>query len=252
MDNICAVIPARYGSKRLPGKPLLEINGRTIISMTYQQTCKSKYISKVFVATDDERIKEEIEGIGGSVIMIKEECLNGTERICRCLEHLDKKYDLIVNVQGDEPYVSPKVIDYMIEKHLVNRSNDVVCTTIHTKIKNTKYLKERSFGKMVIDQHNHVLYCSRNIIPGTKGGEVNANIDYLTHVGIFVFERDFLYKYMESENTPLQISEDIEWLKIIEMGYRIKSYEIEEEYEIGVNTTEDYEYLKNKYTKHQI
>jgi 3-deoxy-manno-octulosonate cytidylyltransferase (CMP-KDO synthetase) len=248
MKNICAIIPARYKSSRLFGKPLLKINGQTIISMTYQQTCKSKYIDKVYVATDDERIKEEVESIGGNVFMITEECLNGTERICKCLSQLSEEYDLIVNIQGDEPYVSPNVIDYMIEKHLENRDkSELVCTTIHTKIKDLKHLYERSFGKMVIDQKNNIMYCSRNIIPGTKTNEINNEIEYLTHIGIFIFERDFLPKYIEYPNTPLQLSEDIEWLKIMEMGYRIKSYEIDEEYEIGVNTPEDYQYLLNKY-----
>lgn len=245
MKNICAIIPARFQSSRLPGKPLLKINNQSIISMTYQQTCKSKYIHKVYVATDDNRIKNEIESIGGNVFMINDDCLNGTERICHCLKYLDQQYDLIVNIQGDEPYIDPENIDYMIEKHLLHP--EIVCTTLHTEIKDEKDLYDFSIGKMVLDLNNHIMYCSRNTIPITKNGKISKNIPYYAHIGIFIFNRHFLKKYIAHDNTPLQLTEDIEWLKIMEMGYKIKSYHAIKFHEMGINTPEDYQKLLNKY-----
>lgn len=246
ISNICAIIPARYKSSRLPGKPLLKINNQSIIAMTYLQTCKSKYIDKVFVATDDERIKEEVESINGNVIMITQDCLNGTERICHCLEYLDEKYEFIVNIQGDEPYIDPENIDHMIEKHLNHL--EIVCTTLHTEIIENENLYDYSIGKMVLDLNNHIMYCSRNTIPITKSGNISNDIPYYAHIGIFIFNRNFLRKYMGHPNTPLQLTEDIEWLKIMEMGYRIKSYKAIKYHEMGVNTPEDYQKLLNKYS----
>ena len=255
--KICAMIPARYNSSRLNGKPLLKIDGITIIARTYLQTKKSKYIDKVYVVTDDVRIKNEIIEVSGdkdSVIMVTDECENGTERICKALEkeHIDDNYKLIVNVQGDEPFIDPEMIDYMIEKYIQDgyTNLDVVCATLHDVIKNKEYLNKTSFGKMVIDTHNHVIYCSRTLIPSNKKSQIVDDYQYLTHIGIFIFQRWFLQKYMKHPNTPLQLMEDIEWLKIIEMGYKIKSFLVTTECEIGVNTIEDYEYLKNKYEKH--
>ncbi len=245
MKNICALIPARYKSSRLLGKPLLKINNKTIISMTYLQTCKSKYIDKVYVTTDDERIKQEIESLNGNVIMITDECLNGTERICKALKYISDQYDLIVNIQGDEPYIDPVNIDHMIEKHLSLQK--IVCTTLHMEIKNEKELYDYSIGKMVMDNFDHIMYCSRNLIPVTKDGKISNDIKYYAHIGIFIFNREFLLEYMNHENTPLQITEDIEWLKIMEMGYKIKSYLALNFHEMGVNTQEDYEKLLNKY-----
>ncbi len=243
--NICAVIPARYQSSRLPGKPLLKINDKTIISMTYSQTCKSKYINKVYVTTDDIRIKNEIESLGGNVIMVTDECLNGTERICKALKHIPEQYDMIVNIQGDEPYIDPDNINYMIEKHLTHPK--IVCTTLHTEITNKDELHDYSIGKMVMDQQNNIMYCSRNLIPICKDGKISDIIKYYGHIGIFIFKRNFLLKYVEHENTPLQITEDIEWLKIMEMGYKIKSYLAQKYHEMGINTPEDYNKLINKY-----
>lgn len=251
MRNLCAVIPARYDSTRLAGKPLLKIAGETIIARTYRQTCLSKYLSPetVYVATDDERIATEIERIGGNVFLIRQECLNGTERICYCLPALSAQYKWIVNIQGDEPFIDPSAIDYMIERHFAISIHEpeVVCTTLHTVIQNPEHLHQTSFGKMVVDQKNNILYASRTLIPATKSGQPNPTVDYLTHIGIFIFKRDFLPEFLRHPNTPLQLSEDIEWLKIMEMGYRIKSFLYREHYEIGVNTMEDYNYLVNKY-----
>lgn len=249
MNNICAIIPARYGSTRLNGKPLLEIDGKTIIRRTFEQTMKSKFIKKVIVATDDDRIVNEVAKIDGDAIKIEEPCLNGTERICKILNKIPETYDIIVNVQGDEPFIDPENIDLCIQKYLENEKDPMmVCTTIHSNILNEEDLENRAIGKMVMDANDNIMYCSRSMIPHTKSGKPDPNFQYLAHIGVFVFRRSYLALFLESPNTPAQLAEDIEWLKIIEMGFRIKSYLAPKNYEIGVNTPEDYEFLLKKYS----
>lgn len=246
--RICALIPARYQSSRLPGKPLLKIGNKTIIERTYQQTAKSKLIHDVFVVTDDDRIMNHIQEIGGKTIKVADECLNGTERICKALPLLNEAYDIIVNVQGDEPFIDPDNIDLCIMKYLENEHDEsMVCTTIHTIMEDITEIKERTIGKMVMDVNDNVMYCSRAVIPHTKTGELDKNNKYYGHIGIFVFRRSYLPKFLTDANTPAQLSEDIEWLKIMEYGYRLKSYLVKTS-EIGINTIDDFNYLSKKYT----
>ena len=244
---IVAIIPARYDSSRLPGKPLMKIGDRSIIQRTYEQTCKSHYIQRVIVATDDDRIANHVREFGGEVVMTGSNCLNGTERICQALAIIDpdEQIQTVVNVQGDEPFINPSNINYCIEKYLEHEDQpDMVCTTIHYPVTDPNDLGNHTIGKMVMDRHQQVLYCSRAMIPHTKSG-APGSVVYNAHIGIFVFRRSYLQEYL-SENTPAQLSEDIEWLKILEQGYRIRSYPVESS-EIGVNTPEDFNYLSKKY-----
>ncbi len=250
--NICALIPARYHSTRLDGKPLLKINNKSIIQLTYLQVLKSKYINDIYVVTDDDRIIESIKEVNGKCLKITENCLNGTARICYSLNKIDKKYNIIVNCQGDEPYINPNDIDYAIEKYIDNINiEDHVCTTLHTKIINYDDLYNKSIGKMVMNKNNDVLYCSRNMIPSSKTGKPNSLINYYSHIGIFIFNRDYLENdYMSNPSSDLQKSEDIEWLDCIYYGYKIKSFCVNSS-EIGINTQEDYDYLYKKYNNYK-
>lgn len=246
-SRVCALIPARFQSTRLPGKPLLKIGGKTILQRTYQQTIKSKLIDDVYVVTDDDKIMAHLGTFGAKGIKIATDCLNGTERICLALDQIDEKYDIIVNVQGDEPFIDPNNIGLAIQKYQQHESDpQMVCTTIHTPLKNESDIYNKGIGKMIMDQNDNVLYCSRNVIPHTKSGQINPNVTYWGHVGIFVFRRNYLPKFLMAKNTPAQLSEDIEWLKILEMGYQIKSYPVEN-FEIGINTMDDFNYLSKKY-----
>jgi len=244
--NICYLIPARYESTRLPGKPLLKINDKTIIRRVYDQVLQCKYKSDIYVTTDDDRIIDEI-GID-SCIKVTEECLNGTERICYALNKLNKMYDIIVNIQGDEPFIDPMNIDFVIDKYLEyhNLNENLVCVTCHNKM-DIKDILNPNIGKLVLNKNNDIMYCSRSMIPGNKNNTPNINTTYNEHIGIFVFKSSYLKNYFNDNNTPAMLSEDIEWLKIIEHGYIIKSFQIPGEFEKGINTSEDYEYLKNKY-----
>lgn len=254
MKNIIAIIPARYNSSRLPGKPLLKLGKYTMIQKVYLQTIKSKYIDKVYVTTDDDRVKNSVEYVDGNVIMIKDECLNGTERIFLALQKLEKETDtrdinIIVNVQGDEPFINPDHIDIAIESYLSKKGKPnyqkLVCSTLHYQIKDINEINNSSIGKLVLNHQNDIMYCSRNVIPSNKKLEINKNQTYYGHIGVFIFDRNYLTEYMK-QNTTYQLEEDIEWLKIIENGYYINS-SLVSNVEIGINTQEDYDYLLKKF-----
>ena len=250
--KICYLIPARYNSSRLPGKPLLKINNISIIKRTYLQVLKVQNKGDIFVVSDDDMIINEVGY--DKCIKITRNCLNGTERICYALDKLENDYDLIVNVQGDEPFIDPKNIDYLVEAHinyellkLINENNEeIVCMTLHNKLKK-ELVANPNIVKLVLSENNNILYASRSVIPGNKKNNLMDNI-YNEHIGIFSFNKNFLKKYIEYPNTKLSQIEDIEWLKILEMGYKIKSFQIPGKHEIGINTKEDYEYLIKKYS----
>jgi 3-deoxy-manno-octulosonate cytidylyltransferase (CMP-KDO synthetase) len=243
-------IPSRYQSSRLPGKPLLKINGKTVIRRVYQQVQKCKLLDDIIVLTDDDRIKEEVESFGGNVGMVTEECLNGTERI---VKYIQKNYDccdLVINVQGDEPYINPENVDRCIQNYIDKRFEipDMKCSTLHFIHHDYQEIKKRSNGKLILDQKNNIMYCSRNIIPGLKKTEYGEKTTYYGHIGVFVYDKDYLMNQYLDSNTPYQLTEDIEWMKILEDGFRINSV-LAENHEIGLDTPDDYQYLVDKYSK---
>ena len=263
MKKIICCIPARYQSSRLPGKPLLEIDNETVITRVYKQVKKCKRIDDIVVLTDDIRIKEEVEKNGGNAVMILEDCLNGTERIISYLKLSKSDVDIVVNVQGDEPFINPADIDFCIENYFYKKYNikfnvletkfkndkQLVCSTMCHILENDKsILENRSKGKVILDKNNNIMYCSRNIIPASKNNQINKDATYYGHIGVFVFDKDYLINEFSKENTTYQIYEDIEWMKIIEQGYKINTVIVEEQ-ERGIDTQEDYEYFLNKYNK---
>ena len=245
IDKILCCIPARYESSRLPGKPLLKINNKTIINLVYESVKKS-VINNIVILTDDKRIFDEVINFGGKCHMVTEYCLNGTERIVKYLKNMDhKKYTKILNVQGDEPFINFESINKLI---LNSFNKDNVCSTICHKTREEKEILSKSKGKVILDNENNILYCSRNVIPSCKKSNIVENIDYIIHVGIFLFDKIYLLENFLNGDTKYQLIEDIEWLKIIENGNKINVI-ICDKMETGVDTIEDYNYLKNKYEK---
>ena len=249
LNNLCC-IPARFESSRLPGKPLLKINDKTIIQLVYEQVLKCKYISDIIILTDSNKIKNEVDSFSGKCEIISEDCLNGTERIVKYLNKKKLKYDYIVNVQGDEPFINPDNIDKCILNYIEKIKVDklIKCSTLHYIFKDNNDVLKRSCGKLILDKNNNIMYCSRNPIPGFKKMEYNKDFEYFGHIGIFVYEYDYLMNEYLNTNTKYQLAEDIEWMKILEDSYRINSVLVEN-HEIGVDTQEDYEYLLKKFTK---
>ena len=178
--------------------------------------------------------------------------MNGTDRIVR---YLNKYYGynkvslnnkIVINLQGDEPFIDTNNIAKAIDNFL-DKSEDpnLVCSTIHHKTRDYNTIKLKSRGKLVLDNFNNIMYCSRNVIPSNKNNDVVPDIDYYIHIGIFVFRASYLTNNYY-KNTRLQLIEDIEWMKIMEQGYKINSIEVEDS-EQGVDTIEDYNYLVTKY-----
>jgi 3-deoxy-manno-octulosonate cytidylyltransferase (CMP-KDO synthetase) len=241
--NILCCIPARFHSTRLPGKPLLKINNKTIINLVYEKA-QQVHVGDIIVLTDDNRIYEEVLSFGGNCHIITEDCLNGTERIITYLNKINhSNYDTIVNLQGDEPFINPSHVNLAICNY-INKKTE--CSTICFKTSNRSEILSKSRGKAVLDNSNNIIYCSRNIIPSSKNENIVENYLYNIHVGIFVYNKKYLLNNYASENTPLQLTEDIEWLKIIEQGFKINTI-IVDKVEHGLDTIEDYEYLFNKY-----
>lgn len=250
MKVVC-FIPCRYKSTRLPGKPLLKINNKTIIKLVYEQVKKSKLINDIIILTDDKRIYEEVSNFNGKCFMTGK-ANNGTERIVNFIKKHKYDVDVVVNVQGDEPYINPKNIDLCVENYLDKKDKivDMKCSSLHFIYNNFDDIFHRSNGKLVLDKNNNYLYASRNIIPGLKKKEYDKNLTYYGHIGVFVFEKEYLLNEYLNDRTPYQLSEDIEWLKILEDGYKINSVLVDEEsHERGVDVLNDYIYLKNKYGK---
>jgi 3-deoxy-manno-octulosonate cytidylyltransferase (CMP-KDO synthetase) len=233
-STILAIIPARYGSTRFPGKPLIEIQGKTLIQRTYENTKRCKSLSDIIVATDDQRIYDHVQGFGGHVIMTPTACPTGTDRLAYVLENDPslQKAEIIVNVQGDEPCLDPIVITHLAE--VLQSDPSAVMSTAVVKLQEDEAANP-SDVKCVLALDGTVLYFSRALIPG---GKYRKEVLYYKHVGIYAYRPDFLLKYAKLPMTPLQIAEDLEQLKVLEHGYKIKAA-IVESASAGVNIPED-------------
>lgn len=235
---VAAIIPARYASTRFPGKPLIEIQGKTLIQRTYENTKKCKDLSQLIVATDDERIFQHVQDFGGQVVMTPESCATGTDRLAYVLKNDPRlqKADIIVNIQGDEPCIEPSVISSLIQS--LREDESAVMSTAVVKIDNEQEALSPSDVKCVLGLDGTVLYFSRSLIPGSNKPGFHTENTYYKHLGIYAYRPDFLLKYTELPQTPLQIAEDLEQLKVLEHGYKIKAIVVESN-SPGVNTPED-------------
>ena len=234
MRKICFI------TARLSGKPLLKTDDIAVISIVYLQVKKCKLIDDIVVLTDDERVKDEIEKIGGNVAVISVECLNDTELIIRYLEKNSNICDIVISVPGDEPFVNPNHIDLCIRNYYKEKYN-IEFNVLDTKFTNKENMKcstlchvldkdeveNRNICKLVVNKNGDIMYCSRNVIPGGKHSVINPNTAYYGHIGVFVFDKDYLLNEYIKENTLYQLNEDIELLKIIEQGYTVNVIKVE-------------------------
>ncbi|KAK8643820.1 hypothetical protein V6N13_013097 [Hibiscus sabdariffa] len=231
----------RYASSRFEGKPLVQILGKPMIQRTWERSKLATTLDHLVVATDDEKIAECCRGFGADVIMTSESCQNGTERCYEALEKLDKKYDIVVNIQGDEPLIEPEIIDGIVKA--LQAAPDAVFSTAVTPLK-----PEDAFDpnrvKCVVDNYGYAIYFSRGLIPFNKSAEVNPRFPYLLHLGIQSYDSKFLKIYPKLQPTPLQLEEDLEQLKVLENGYKMKVIKVEHEAH-GVDTPEDVEKIES-------
>lgn len=238
------VIPSRYASTRLEGKPLKDICGHTMVEWVYKRALKSK-LDGVVVATDDERIVDEVKSFGGNVILTRKDHINGTSRIAEvCETYTD--YDVIVNIQGDEPLIEPDMINSIIDSFI--EDNTIPMSTLKYKLTDMAEIENPNAVKVVTDKNDFAIYFSRSVIPYPR----NLNMDnYYKHVGIYGYKRDFVMEYAKMASTPLELSESLEQLRVLENGYKIKV--LETPYKIiGVDTQEELERVREYITKNRL
>jgi 3-deoxy-D-manno-octulosonate cytidylyltransferase len=213
-QTVLGVIPARYGSTRLPGKPLVEIAGKPMIQHIYERASNATSLDDLIVATDDERIVEAVEDVGGTVMMTDPDHPTGTDRVAEVAEKVGADYT--INIQGDEPLIDPDVIDGIVN---ALRDNPPKVATPISPIENEELLDDENTVKVVVDAKERALYFSRSKIP--SGGDTGATYK---HIGLYGFETELLLNYIEMEST-LESSEDLEQLRLLENGYEIQTVE---------------------------
>lgn len=237
-----AIIPARYSSTRFPGKPLADLAGKPMIQHVYERTCQASLVNRVIVATDDTRIADAIHKIGGEAIMTSTAHETGTDRLAEVAHGLEA--DIIVNVQGDEPLIDPTMIDQAIEPFLNNPA--LKMSTLKSRINCLHDFLSPNVVKVVTDSIGNALYFSRSPLPFFRDKWQDLKDDAFAsgrllcfkHVGLYVFQRDFLLEYAAMPQTFLEISEKLEQLRALENGIRIKVVETTFE-SIGVDTPDD-------------
>ncbi|KAL1537882.1 3-deoxy-manno-octulosonate cytidylyltransferase [Salvia divinorum] len=234
-SRVIGIIPARFASSRFEGKPLVNILGKPMIQRTWERAKMATSLDHIVVATDDEKIADCCRGFGADVVMTSESCRNGTERCNEALSKLDKRYDVVVNIQGDEPLIEPEIIDGIVKA--LQAAPDAVFSTAVTSLK-PEDAHDPNRVKCVVDNHGYAIYFSRGLIPFNKSGNVNPQFPYLLHLGIQSYDTKFLNIYPELPPTPLQLEEDLEQLKALENGYKMKVIKVEHEAH-GVDVPED-------------
>jgi 3-deoxy-manno-octulosonate cytidylyltransferase (CMP-KDO synthetase) len=237
---IVAVIPARYGSTRLPAKPLADICGKPMIQWVYEKSKLSKLCDRVVVATDDERVASVVRGFGGEVVMTSAEIQSGTDRMAAVARMVDG--DIFVNVQGDEPLIDGKAIDRAI---LPVKQGKFELASLRVPLKSSEGLMNRNVVKVIVDDADRAMYFSRYPIPYSRVEPVDAKPPFLCsqHVGIYVYKRDTLMKVSALPVTELEKAESLEQLRAMKAGIAIGVFEADF-VSVGVDTPEDLETVR--------
>lgn len=241
--KILGIIPARYGSTRFPGKPLVSINGISMIQRVYEQALKSKRLSRVIIATDDERIRKHAEEFNGEVVMTSPRHLSGTDRCAEVIRKSTDSWDAVINIQGDEPYIHPEQIDLLCSCFELT---DVRLATLVKKINSPEELFNHNNVKVVLNKRKEAIYFSRSPIPYNRNfpeQEWLRHSIYYKHIGIYGYKTDTLAEVAALEKTNLEITESLEQLRWIENGYTIHAAVTDFE-SIAIDTPEDLEKVK--------
>lgn len=230
--KILCVIPARYASTRLPGKPLKDVAGKPMICRVYDRASQAKTLSGVVVATDDERILRAVEDHGGRAMMTAKDHPTGTDRLAEVAEAYPD-VDLIINVQGDEPLIEPSLIDEL--GRAFDGDAELQMATVMTPMEDEAEQKNPNNVKVVTDKNGCALYFSRSLLPYPRN---DAGTPVYKHIGIYAYRRDFLLAYAKMAPTPLERTESLEQLRALENGYKIKCIRTDARF-VGVDTPED-------------
>ncbi|MBR2386502.1 3-deoxy-manno-octulosonate cytidylyltransferase [bacterium] len=233
--KVAIIIPARYGSSRLPGKPLLEVNGKTILEHVWLKAKASKYADKVILAVDDDRIFNCAMAFGANVEMTSTEHKCGSDRIAEVLNR-HQEFDFVINLQGDEPMITPEAIDGLIEGLFESKAD---ISTLIRKISQND-AQSPNLVKCVFDNNFNALYFSRSLIPYPRNSE---NIQYYGHIGMYGYTKSALLNIVKLPQTSLEIAESLEQLRALQNGYKINVVPVELNL-IGIDTMEDFEKFK--------
>lgn len=230
--KIIAIIPSRYGSSRFPGKPLAPISGKPMIQWVYENVKKVSFLDAVYVATDDPRIFDSVEAFGGNALMTSDKHTCGTDRLAECVEILKlENEDLVLNIQGDEPLIKAEMIQ---DLYSCFDNKDVYMGTLKKLIEVDDELNNPNVVKVVNDVNDYAIYFSRYCLPYER--EIKKASHY-KHIGVYGYKTWFLKKYSKMKKTPLEISESLEQLRVLENGYKIRVRETKYQ-TVGVDTPE--------------
>ena len=239
MKKTAIVIPARYASTRLPGKPLLKVKGKPIIQYVYEAALKVKNADCVIAAVDDERIMKAVESFGGIAQMTSPNCQSGSDRISEVAQK-NPDFEYIINLQGDEPQITPEVIETVIET--LQKDEDTDISTLVRKITDRKQIENPNCVKCVFDNNYNALYFSRCPIPYERNKDKSS---YYGHIGIYGYKRSSLIKMTNLKQTNLELQESLEQLRALQNGMKIK-VAIVDLNPVGIDTVEDYERFKKE------
>lgn len=219
--KITGIIPARYASTRFPGKPLIDIGGKTMIQRVYEQAQKANKLSAVIVATDDEKIKNHVESFGGKVVMTASTHQSGTDRCYEAIQHFDKSSDAVINIQGDEPFIQPQQID-LLASCFENVATEIA--TLAKVITQKEDIFNPNVPKVILNSKSEAIYFSRHGIPYNRNAGENEWLKkhtYYKHIGIYGYKTNILGQITALKQSSLELAESLEQLRWLENGYKI-------------------------------
>jgi 3-deoxy-manno-octulosonate cytidylyltransferase (CMP-KDO synthetase) len=243
--KILGIIPARFASSRFPGKPLIQIKGKSMIQRVYEQSERSELLTDLVVATDDERIYDEVIGFGGNAVMTSTDHQSGTDRCLEALQKSKQDYDVVINIQGDEPFIDPSQITDLI---LCFEDKDTDIATLVKKVHQVKELDNPSMVKVVINNRDQAMYFSRSIIPfihEVPREEWSEQYDFYEHVGIYGYTTQALKEITKLPISSYEVLEKLEQLRWLENGFTIKVAYTDIDSE-PIDTPEDLERILNR------
>jgi 3-deoxy-manno-octulosonate cytidylyltransferase (CMP-KDO synthetase) len=238
------IIPARYASTRFPGKPLIDIGGKSMIQRVYEQAKKAKRLTDVVVATDDARIEAHVKAFGGNVVMTSETHQSGTDRCFEAVQKYGSTVDVVINIQGDEPFIQPEQIDLLASCF---DTNEVSIATLVKKITTYDELFNVNTPKVLLDKNQDAIYFSRQTIPYVRGKETVQWLDYqvfFKHIGIYGYTSQALAEITQLKTSNLELAEGLEQLRWVENGYKIRTKQTDIE-NVAIDTPEDLKKLTN-------
>jgi len=239
--KVLGCIPARYGSTRFEGKVLAKETGKFLIQHTYERACQAKRLEKIIIATDDQRVLDAAKSFGAEAVMTSIEHKSGTDRIAEAVADID--VEIVVNLQADEPEIDPANIDYLAE--LLIEHPDYPMATLAAEFQSAQQVNDPNIVKVVLDTKGSAIYFSRSVIPYDRD---NAGVgpleQYLRHLGIYAYRKEFLMKITSLPQTPLEKIEKLEQLRAIENGYKILVGKVQHHCD-GIDTPQQYaEFVK--------